>query len=134
MKKEQLKKVLRPIIKECLYDIIINEGLLSNVISEVLIGVSGANVIKEQRSPAPKAEKARPGRDNIRKNINESKKILLNSLNKDSYNGVNVFEGTNSVPAELDANNPLFGVSPGDPGIDISDIINLGGKNWSKLI
>ena len=35
MKKTQLKKVLKPIIKECIHEILLREGLLADVITEV---------------------------------------------------------------------------------------------------
>ena len=39
MKKSELKKVLKPLIKECIQEALVEEGLLSNVISEVVKGL-----------------------------------------------------------------------------------------------
>ena len=49
MKKEQLKKLIKPIIKECIHEVIIEEGILTKVVSEVAKGMG--NVIVETKQP-----------------------------------------------------------------------------------
>ena len=39
MKKSQLKHVIKPIVKQCLNELLIEQGLLSNIISEVVKGI-----------------------------------------------------------------------------------------------
>ncbi len=41
MKKNELKKILKPLIKECVKEVIFEEGALSTIISEVMKGTSG---------------------------------------------------------------------------------------------
>lgn len=48
--KAQLKRLLKPLIKECLQDILLQEGLLSKVISEVMTGLN-VSVISEAAQP-----------------------------------------------------------------------------------
>ena len=40
MNKTELKKMLRPLIKECIKEVIFEEGTLSTIISEVMIGTA----------------------------------------------------------------------------------------------
>ena len=49
MNKDQLKKTLRPMIKECIKEVIFEEGVLSSIISEVMKGTSAPLV--ESRQP-----------------------------------------------------------------------------------
>ena len=44
MKRDQLKKALKPVIVECVREALYEEGVLSSIISEVVQGL-GANVI-----------------------------------------------------------------------------------------
>ena len=62
--------------------------------------------------------------------IQEQRKKMLDMIGKDSYNGVNVFEGVEPA-RESNQHSPLGNISPGDPGVDISKLFN---DNWSKLI
>ena len=39
MKKAELKKVIKPLVKECIHEVLLEEGLLSNVVSEVAKGL-----------------------------------------------------------------------------------------------
>mgnify|MGYP003655448222 FL=1 len=62
----------------------------------------------------------------------------MDSLGKDSYGGVNLFEGVDPAPEQRSAGysaaNPLASMDPGDAGVDISGIMALGGSNWKELI
>ena len=64
MKRSDLKKVIKPLVKECIHEVLLEEGLLSNIVSEVAQGMQG-NVIVEKkqarRSSAPVAPKASQG-------------------------------------------------------------------------
>ena len=49
MKKAELKKLIKPIVKECIHEVLLEEGLLSNVVAEVAKGMQ-KNVITETRT------------------------------------------------------------------------------------
>ena len=56
----------------------------------------------------------------------------MTAIGKDSYGGVNVFEGTTpSIPDSGPSSSPLKDTDPSNPGVDISALAN---PNWSKLI
>ena len=144
MKRSELKKIIQPIVKECVQDILLKEGLLSNIVSEVAKGM-GSQVIQESR-PAPsttaKALGIAPTRDDQARldEIKARKRKLLDAIGKDAYNGVDVFEDTKPIVETKKSNtgpvNPLTGDgrTPDDPGVDITGILNIGGKNWKALM
>jgi hypothetical protein len=135
MNKAELKKLLKPLIKECVKEVIFEDGTLSTVISEVVKGLG--NPLSETRSaPLPRPTeimesdiqaKAR------RKRMVEHQQSLMDSIGKEAYNGVNLFEGTAPAPAPREGGRgPLSGVDPNDPGVDISSFMGSGGS-WKKL-
>lgn len=135
MKKSELKKILKPLIKECIREVIFEEGALSTIISEVVRGTTGSKPILENR--VPKSNKLQ--QEQKRKIMEEQKqkrKKMLDSIGKDAYNGVNLFEGTTPAPAPAttQGQGPLDGVAPNDPGVDISSIFSGQSSNiWKKL-
>jgi hypothetical protein len=141
MKKSELKSIIKPLVKECITESLLEEGLLSNVISEVMKGMSP--VIMESApvaDPTAGVQKAamREAQEAKLKQAKQNRKKLLDAIGSDSYGGVDLFEGTTPAPAqkspESQAASPLGGVAPGDPGVDISGILGIGGHKWKSLI
>jgi len=141
MKRSELKKIIKPLVKECITESLLEEGLLSNVISEVMKGMSP--VITESApvvDPTAGMQKAamREAQEAKLKEAKQNRKKLLDAIGSDSYGGVDLFEGTTPAPAqkspESQASSPLSGVAPGDPGVDISGILGIGGHKWKSLI
>ena len=149
MKKSDLKKALKPIVEECIRETLYESGLLSSIISEVVQGVvSGQDVLRERREPAP-THTARPQevkrvdedkRSAQRKEeLSRQKKKLLESIGKEAYNGVDLFEGTTPLkrggnPSSGGASQgPFQGVDPSDPGVDIGSLTESLGGVWKKL-
>ena len=141
MKRSELKNIIKPLVKECITESLLEEGLLSNVISEVMKGMSP--VIMESApvaDPAAGMQKAamREAQESKLKQAKQNRRKLLDAIGSDSYGGVDLFEGTSPAPAqqssESQAASPLGGVAPGDPGVDISGILGIGGHKWKSLI
>ena len=144
MKRSELKKIIQPIVKECVQDLLLREGLLSNIVSEVSKGIGG-QVIQESR-PAPSTTAKALGITSVRDDrarLDEAKarkRKLLDAIGKDAYNGVDIFEDTKPIAEAREKSmgpvNPLTGDGrdPGDPGVDIAGILNIGGKNWKALM
>ena len=135
MKKAELKKILKPLIKECIKEVIFEDGTLSTIISEVLKGTSTQQVVHETKAPE-RLETNQEAQQRRSQLLKEQKKKMLDSIGKDAYNGVNLFEGTTPMSAPRDETSPqgsgaLDGMSPGDPGVDISAFGALG--VWKKL-
>ena len=134
MKKNELKKILKPLIKECIKEVIFEEGALSTIISEVMKGTSSSQQIVETTTQHPKQNFAR--QEKKLQEAKERKRKLLDSIGRDAYNGVNLFEGTTPTPAPSSGQGqgPLDGVAPSDPGVDISNIFSgHSAKIWQKL-
>ena len=90
MKKSELKKLIKPLVKECINEVLLEEGLLSNVVSEVAKGMQGQTIVSEA-APAPK-----PVVENKQKKqaALAQRKRLMDAIGNDAYNGVDLFEGT----------------------------------------
>jgi len=136
MKRSELKNIIKPLVKECITEALIEEGLLSNVISEVMKGMSP--VITEVAPVPERTPVMQEARRERTSQAKENRKKLLDAIGKDSYGGVDLFEGTSPAPAqrspESQASSPLGGVAPGDPGVDISGILGLGAHKWKALM
>ena len=138
MKKSDLKRMLKPLIKECVQEMILEEGLLTNIVSEVAAGMQG-QVITETRQAAP----SRPQEDlqikqksqQARKKLQEHRKKLMDAIGKDSYNGVDIFE--NIEPMKSQTATPKAGSvdlgDPSDSGVDISSILGNASDIWKAL-
>jgi len=130
MNKNDLKKVLKPLIKECIKEVIFEEkGALSHIISEVANGLSATPQKSVVKETAEKKWMARAKAASSTKNkevLIERKKKLLDSIGNEAYNGVNLFEGTTPAPAPSSGGHqgPLSGMAPNDPGVDISNIFS----------
>lgn len=139
MKKSELKKVLKPIVKECIQEALLEEGLLSNVISEVVKGLGGTKQpIVEQKQNNDEIKKMQLQEKQKRtQKINETRKKMLDAIGRDSYNGVDLFEGTTPISStgtpgsSPRPQSPLSEVEPGDSGVDISGL--TGKANWKLL-
>ena len=128
MKKSELKKLIKPLVKECIHEVLLEEGLLSNVVSEVTKGLQGAPVIKEH-APPPVERQAPPPRD-----YSNNRKKLMDAIGNDAYNGVDLFEGT--TPAPVQQEQAAGSVDLGDPedaGVDIGSILGHSSKIWESM-
>ena len=145
MNKKELKALIKPIVKECINEVLLQEGVLSSIISEVMIGTQTA-VLKEQ-APAPSKPKRRLETDEEamrrlqerKQQASNQKRKLLDAIGKDAYGGVDLFEGTEALKtggspdAGTQAQGALSGYAADDSGVDISGLLNLSGNTWKKL-
>ena len=138
MKKSDLKRMLKPLIKECVQEMILEEGLLTNIVSEVAAGMQG-QVITETRQAAPPRRQEdlqiKQKSQQARKKLQEHRKKLMDAIGKDSYNGVDIFE--NVEPTKPQAATPRAGAvdlgDPSDSGVDISSILGNASDIWKAL-
>ena len=129
MKKNELKKILKPLIIECIKEVIFEDGVLSGIVSEVVKGVESPIVEAGSNLNMPSMKQLNP--KNKSRQLQEKRKRMLDAIGKDAYNGINVFEGTQALPEKTSPHSPLANMAAGDPGVDISGLFN---SNWSKLI
>ena len=141
MKSLSSKSELKSLVKECVREVLFEEGIVSDLVSEIAAGFVKANLL-ETRSPQPRQasvtervieRKREPVVE--RQSFVENKNKVSQTLKK-MYGGVDLFEGTTPAPAPAQASgaarSPLSGVDPNDSGVDIT---NIPGMNvWRKLI
>lgn len=131
MNKKELKEMLRPIVLECVQEsmreIILESGLLSAVIKEVMVATQPT--ILERKQPVIKAPLRQPIVSEGLKLAQREKNELIEEMRRESekmslkVGGVDVFAGIKPAPAEVineGVGSPLAGTDPGDPGVDIS--------------
>ena len=129
MKKSELKKVIKPLVKECIQEVLIEEGLLSNVVSEVVKGITDTTLV-EQRKPVPQQVVREPKNTNLK----EQRQKLMGAINKGAYNGVDLFEGTTPAPAQREQSTGHADLGdPNDAGVDISSIMGASTKIWERI-
>ena len=136
MNKEQLRKTLKPLIKECIKEVIFEEGVLSGIISEVMKSTSNQRIVETQTQPT--YQKPQVDHKAQQRKLNEQRKKMLDSIGRESFNGIDLFEGTTPMSARdagagsMQGSRALEGVSPSDPGVDLSSF-GASAALWSKL-
>ena len=137
MIKSDLKKLIKPVVKECIHEVLLEEGLLSNVVSEVAKGMQGSMVLES--APKTVVNTNMPSQHKIqesRAKLKQHREKLMNSINSDAYNGVNLFEGTEPMTAHESAQPKAGSVdlgSPADAGVDISSLMGGASKIWNAM-
>jgi len=139
MKKSEFKKLIKPIVQECIKESLLEDGLISGIIVEVVKGMSSQTIV-ETRAPQPKVD---PTMERMKANafnkeqsgkLKEHKKKLMAAIGGSAYNGVDLFEGTTPAPAQESPStqaSPMSGQNPSDPGVDISNLFGAVGRNWN---
>ena len=141
MKKSDLKKLIKPLVKECIHEVLIEEGLLANVVAEVAQGLQG-NLMTEARHPPveqrvrqPPVEQRpiKPPADDARAKLKEHRRKLMGAIDKDAYGGVDLFEGTEPMQqSEPVAGQPDLG-DPNDAGVDLSSLLGNASQIWQSM-
>ena len=140
MKKNDLKKIIKPLVKECIHEVLLEEGLLSGIVAEVAQGMQGT-VLTESRQPqktqkSPSRSQMKAKTQNANKKIQEHREKLMASINSDAYNGVNLFEGTEAM-SSYEAAEPKAGSvdlgSPNDSGVNIDSLIGGASQIWQAM-
>ena len=130
MKKTELKQLIKPLVKECIHEVLLEEGLLSNVVSEVAKGLQG-NVVMETKQKPPQEFKQK--NNETKKKLTEHRKKMLDAIGRESYNGVDLFEGTTAAGMAEPKPGMVDLGPPGDAGVDISSIMGGASKIWQNM-
>ena len=134
MNKEALKKTLRPLIKECIKEVIFEDGVLSGIIAEVMRG-TGTQQIVETRQPTYQAPQV--DHEARQRKLQEQRKSMLDAIGTDAYNGVDLFAGTQPLNERRSSTSPhgskpLDGIAPNDPGVNLG-ALGVNPNIWKKL-
>jgi len=126
MKPSEFKKILKPLIKQTIKEVILEEGILSSIVSEVARGLQG-NLVVESSGKSLK--------DMKREEENEKKRQeRIRKLNESSRVNTDIFSGTQAIPENNSTSGPLAGISASDAGVDITNIEKLANGKWKRLI
>tara|TARA_B100000131_G_scaffold320795_1_gene369846 strand:- start:1283 stop:1693 length:411 start_codon:yes stop_codon:yes gene_type:complete len=135
MKKSDLKNLIKPLVKECINEVLIEEGLLSNIVAEVAQGLQ-TNLVTETREHRQPTQNSHHAQSEQRQKLIAHKKKLMDSIGEDAYNGVNLFENTEPMTGQEAAGTrqgaPDLG-SPRDAGVDISSLVGNASKVWDAI-
>jgi hypothetical protein len=110
MKKEQLKLIIKPLIKECLKEVLIEEGF-TKMLSESV----KPSIQMQTKNIQPLKPKT---------NLQENRKMMLDSIGK---NGFDPFAGSQPLKEDKELINS-------DPGIDISSLIGENKQVWKQTL
>ena len=141
MKKSDLKELIKPLVKECIHEVLVEEGHLASIVSEVAKGMQGNLVVETTQPPkrAPRRDEdlhmKTKAQESSRK-LKEHRQKLMDSIGADAYNGVNVFEGTDPMTSYDVGDRPKGTVDlghPGDAGVDIGSLIPGATQVWKAM-
>tara|TARA_B100000683_G_C12436432_1_gene534073 strand:- start:278 stop:697 length:420 start_codon:yes stop_codon:yes gene_type:complete len=138
MKRSELKNI----IKECVKEVLFEEGVLSNLVAEVAFGITKAQqtLVENQVPTQDNSDMIREAREqeqeNKRKKLLETKRKMLDAIGSSKLS--NVFEGTEPLrqggePGKTIPHSPMSGRDPSDAGVDISGLFGLAGQRWQQL-
>ena len=142
MNKAQLKKLIKPVVKECIQEVLIEEGLLTEVVSQVTAGLAKQPIVENKPKKTTDnlfnedLQMQRKSRETNKK-LQEHRRKLLDSIGNDAYNGVDLFEGTepmrqSGTPGQAHKSSVL-GDDPSDAGVDISSLLGNASKVWQAI-
>ena len=139
MKKSQLKRVIKPIVEECINEVLLEKGLLSSIISEVVKGIQPLQQSPVQQRPVMQENKLmQQQRQELQEQKYEMMKAQKRKLLDAAGFGVDVFSGTEPIEEAADPSNgqagALSGVAPNDAGVNIEGIMAVANRDWSKMI
>jgi len=133
MKKSEFKEILKPLIKECIKEVIFEDGVLSGLITEVAQGLGNVQPIAAtppRISPSQQVSK----NENVleaKKQLNEVKSQLQKATGLQG-----IFEGTSPMRQKPNGKNSQYGSlrdkDPSDPGVNIDGLIKATG-GWDHL-
>jgi hypothetical protein len=137
MKKSDLKQLIKPLVKECIHEVLLEEGLLSNVVSEVAKGLQGNLIVETKQKPDKRLfnedlQMKRKSNES-RVKLQEHRKKLMDSISKDAYNGIDLFEGTEPMSTREPQKGAVDLGASGDAGVDISSILGHSSQIWDAM-
>jgi ABC-type cobalt transport system substrate-binding protein len=132
MKVNELKKVLKPLIKECIKEVIFEDGTLSGIITEVAQGLKNIQPVVEpikQSTFVPQKSKSESVLQ-AKQNLSEIKQQMQKAS---GLHGI--FEGTTPMQQKGTSQNsqhgPMRDMNPHDPGVNIDGLLKLTG-GWKQ--
>ena len=125
MKPSEFRKILKPLVKQTIREVLFEEGVLSNIVSEVVSGIANQQVMVEARDVKQEDQRSR-------EKYEKQRQDRIRRLNESSKLG-SAFEGTKEI-VDSSGHGPLANVQSNDRGVDISAIEKIANGKWKHLI
>ena len=133
MKKSELKLL----IKECIKEVIFEDGVLSGIITEVASGMNTVNARATSQANAPLMEEVAKQSAQASDLLDAHRKEVMDAVASNNYEDLKkkfsnpeFFAGTQPLQ-EGKGQSALSNVQPGDAGLDISSIPGFG--HWGSV-
>ncbi len=129
MNKLEFTKLVKPLIKECIKEVIFEDGTLSKIIAEVVKGTKplikeSVQVISSKPSQQDNSEQ-RKKLEAYKQELKQERNVVQEQLTK-QMGGFDPFNGTKPLEAQsAPGNQNVSSVIEGDPGLDMSEIDKL---------
>jgi hypothetical protein len=94
MNKEQLIKILKPVIKECVREAIFEDGVISTIISEALKVRGETTVVTEAKAPVRISQQVQ---QQLQKATSATTKAQIPQRAGNPYGDFNPFSGTKPI-------------------------------------
>ena len=142
MNKAQLKKLIKPVVKECIQEVLIEEGLLTEVVSQVAAGMKQQPIVENTQKKNDdnlfnEDLQMKRKTQEVNQKLQEHRKKLLDSIGEGAYNGVDLFEGTEPLRESgtpgVSHKPSVLGDDPRDEGVDISSLMGNASKIWQAI-
>ena len=142
MNKAQLKKLIKPVVKECIQEVLIEEGLLTEVVSQVAAGMKQQPIVENTQKKNDdnlfnEDLQMKRKTQEVNQKLQEHRKKLLASIGEGAYNGVDLFEGTEPLRESgtpgVSHKPSVLGDDPRDEGVDISSLMGNASKIWQAI-
>ena len=130
MKADEFRKILKPLIRQTVKEVLLQEGVLSKVVAEVAKGMQQP-LMERQETPVKAAAERQVDRQE-KKEYEEQRQERIKRLNESTGIGAEVFNNVRNMP-EDNSNSPLSGIRSDDAGVDISGIQKLASGKWKQL-
>lgn len=132
MNKSEFKQILKPLIKECIKEVIFEDGVLSGLITEVAQGLGNVTTSAPTTLSVAPVQAARSESVlEAKKQLNEVKSQLSKATGLQG-----IFEGTTPSRASSNGKSSQYGAlkdkDPSDAGVNIDGLIKMTG-GWEHL-
>lgn len=157
MKKAELKKMLKPIVAECIRECLFEDGILAGVIAECVKGLNTGNqqLMERQQTITTVAEQTKQkvlqeqptdeeAQLRYQKALEQAKKERAAIKRMGEVTGLDpkLFEGVEPAPpqkggaARQEKGHAFRGIDPNDKGVDISGLLKVvgGAGTWKKQL
>lgn len=134
--KAELKKLIKPLIKECIMEFFVEQGL-----TKVIAEAKETTTAPVQRKAPVVMPRSNPVGQIVEAKAAEAKNVIVKELKQagimtDKFNpfaNTQALDEAQAAPVQSEkarALNPLRDIDPNDPGVDISGIMGIAAGQW----